>query len=55
MIGSWSIGDYYKEGAIGIAVDFLINQLQIEKKKLTFSYHIGDKKLNIPEDTETKE
>lgn len=55
MLGSWSIGDYFKEGAIKFAYDFLINKLKLPKEKLYVTIFSGDSEKNLPADTESEE
>jgi len=55
MLGSWSIGSYFKEKAIELAFDFLVNHLNIPKKKLYVSIFSGDKKIGLPLDQESKD
>jgi len=43
MLGNFSFGDYFKEEAIDLAWDFLINQLSLDQKKLFISVHNDDK------------
>lgn len=54
MLGNWSIGQdekgYFKEGAIKYALDFLINELGIDKSRLTVTIFQGEG--NIPKDEE---
>lgn len=54
MLGSWSIGSYFKDKAIELAYDFLINTLHIPINKIYVSVFDGDKKLNLPFDSESK-
>jgi len=54
MLGSWSIGDYFKEGAISLAWEFLTKKLKLPKEKLWATYFAGDKDHpQIPPDKET--
>lgn len=55
MLGSWSIGDYFKEGAISYAFDLLTNGFGIPKEKLYVTVFSGDEKRGIPADTESIE
>ena len=55
MLGSWSIGDYFKEGAITYAFELLTNGFKIPKEKLYVTVFNGDEKRNIPADTESVE
>ncbi len=50
MLGSWSIGDYYKEKAVELAYDLLVNHLGFDTDKLIASVFAGDEKLGIPPD-----
>lgn len=54
MLGSWSIGSYFKEKAIELAFDFLVNNLKISVEKLYVSVFSGDEKINLPFDSESK-
>ncbi len=51
MLGNWSFGDYFKEKAIDLAMEFLTKELGIEKDKLWATIFKGDK--NIKEDLES--
>lgn len=42
MLGSWSLGDYFKEDAIKWAYDFLINRLEFDLDKFAVSVFAGD-------------
>jgi alanyl-tRNA synthetase len=58
MLGNWSIGtdengQYFKEGAIKYALDFLVNEIGLEKDKMYATVFCGDK--NIAKDTEAVE
>lgn len=53
MMGSWSIGDYYKKEAVELAYDLLINVLKFPKEKLYVTVFGGEQKLNIEPDNET--
>ncbi len=55
MLGSWSIGDYYKKKAVELAYDLLINHLNFDKSKLYVTVYSGDKKLGLDPDNESKE
>jgi len=43
MLGSWSIGDYFKEKAIRLAWNFLIKELKFSPQQLWATYFAGDK------------
>ena len=54
MLGSWSIGDYFKEEAIRLAWQFLTKELNLLPEKLWATYFSSDKKYpNLPSDEET--
>jgi len=56
MLGNWSIGEdkkkgYFKEGAIKYALDFLVNNLGLEKNNFWVTIFKGDK--DMPRDEES--
>lgn len=51
MLGNWSFGDYFKEGAIDFALEFLTKDLKIPKEKLWVSVFKGEKE--IPKDVKS--
>jgi len=53
MLGSWSIGDYWKEDAVKFALELLTKGFGLEKERLWPTVFAGDKK--IPKDEETIE
>jgi alanyl-tRNA synthetase len=55
MLGSWSLGDYFKKEAIMLSYDFLTNKrwLNLDKKRLSVTVFAGDK--DAPRDTESYE
>jgi len=53
MLGSWSVGDYFKEGAIRFATDLLTNHFGIPIEKLYATVFSGDEKRGIPADTDS--
>lgn len=53
MLGNWSLGDYFKDEAIGWSYDFLINELGINPKDLAVSVFAGDD--ICPRDTKSAE
>ncbi|MES0490224.1 MAG: alanine--tRNA ligase [Leptospirales bacterium] len=55
MMGSWSIGDYYKEGAIKLAYDLLVNHFEYDPQKLYATVYKGNAEAGIPADTESIE
>ena len=54
MLGSWSVGDYFKEGAIRFAYNLLVNELKIPKEKLYATVFAGDEERNLPADEESE-
>lgn len=52
MLGNWSLGDYFKKDQIEWMFQFLIEEIGIDPHKLYVTAFIGDKKNNIPKDTE---
>ena len=50
MLGSWSIGDYFKEGAIEYAFKLLTEGFKIPKEKLYATVFSGDAELGLPAD-----
>ncbi len=55
MMGSWSIGDYYKEKACQLAYDLLVKELGFPAEKLYFTVYGGNKELGIEKDNESIE
>jgi alanyl-tRNA synthetase len=55
MLGSWSLGDYFKKEAIGLSYDFLTNKrwLNLDKKRLFVTVFAGDQ--DAPRDKESSE
>ncbi len=53
MLGSWSLGDYFKKEAIRFSYDFLTNKrwLNLDKKRLFVTVFAGDQ--DAPRDTES--
>ena len=42
MLGNFSIGDYFKEGAIRFAWEFSLDYLRLDKERIWISYFEGD-------------
>jgi alanyl-tRNA synthetase len=55
MMGSWSIGDYYKDRACELAYGLLVNELGFDPKKLYMTVYGGNVALGIPADTQSIE
>ncbi|PIR53056.1 alanine--tRNA ligase [Candidatus Peregrinibacteria bacterium CG10_big_fil_rev_8_21_14_0_10_49_10] len=53
MMGNWSLGDYFKEGAIQMSFEFLTEVLEIPKDMLSISCFAGD--ADAPKDEEAAE
>jgi alanyl-tRNA synthetase len=52
MLGNWSFGDYFKQGAIEMAWDLLTNVWKLDPTRLHVSCFEGDEKNGVPRDTE---
>ena len=52
MLGNWSFGDYFKEGAITFAYKFLVEVLKIDPKDLYVTVFEGDKSAGLERDDE---
>ena len=55
MLGNWSFGDYFKEGAIDYAWEYLTEVLKIDKQKLYVTVFEGSKEEGLPRDDEAAE
>ncbi|MBN2454353.1 alanine--tRNA ligase [Candidatus Woesearchaeota archaeon] len=53
MLGNFSFGDYFKEGAIKFAWEFLTEEMKVSNEKMHFSVFEGDKE--VPFDKESVE
>ena len=53
MLGSWSIGAYFKEGAITYAYNILTQNFGIPSEKLYVTVFSGDEQRNIPADEDS--
>lgn len=45
MLGNWSLGDYFKEGAIAMSFEFLTKVLEIPVEKLAVTCFDGDRRF----------
>ena len=55
MLGNWSFGDYFKEGAIDYAWEYLVEVLHLDPKDLYVTVFEGSPEENIPRDDEAAE
>jgi len=53
MLGSWSIDGYFKETAIKLAYDLLVNYFKFDPKRLVASVYEGNPDLNLEPDYES--
>lgn len=45
MLGNWSLGDYFKEDAIKLSYDFLVNYLKLDVDRLAITVFAGDETI----------
>lgn len=55
MLGNWSLGDYFKKEQIEWFFTFLVDVVGLNPNKLYVSCFIGNKKHDIPRDTQAAE
>ena len=51
MLGDWSLGDYFKKGAIENSFEFLTKVLEIPKEKISVTCFAGDKDASKDEES----
>ncbi len=51
MLGNWSLGDYWKKGAIEYSLEFLTKTLALPKEKIAVSVFAGDKDASKDEES----
>jgi len=52
MLGNWSLGEYFKAEQLPWFFEFLVDEIGLDPKRLYVTCFIGDKKYDIPKDTE---
>ncbi|HUD07237.1 MAG TPA: alanine--tRNA ligase [Candidatus Saccharimonadales bacterium] len=55
MLGNWSLGDYFKKEEIPWLFEFLTDVVGLDPNNLYVTCYIGNKKFNIPKDSESAE
>ena len=55
MLGNWSFGDFFQNEMISWAWDLLTNVYKLDKDRLYATYYMGNKKDNIPMDTNSRD
>src|SRR5690349_23070456 len=50
MLGNFSFGDYFKEGAIEFATEFVQERLKLDWSRIWASVHAGDPELKLEAD-----
>src|SRR6478672_1288080 len=53
MLGNFSFGDYFKQGAVELATEFIRDRMQLDWERIWASVHAGDVELKIGPDEET--
>ncbi len=55
MLGNFSFGDYFKEGAIQMAWELLVGELGLPPERLFATIHEGDKEMGLGADEEARQ
>ena len=53
MLGNWSLGDYFKEEQLRWFFTFLVEELELDPKKLFVTAYEGNEAIGVPKDTQT--
>ena len=53
MLGNWSLGDYFKKEQLEWWFKFMVNDLEIDPKKIYQTVYGGDKSIGIEKDNES--